>query len=176
MAKINRESFTLIELLVVIAVISLVGAIVLVSLTAAKARARDAHRMIEINQFLKVLTICFAEQGDYPDSDLDPGLDEIWDAHGTGWKYGSSCGPCHGNFENAIRPCTTAEVKDPINEGELAYYYFYFEPDATTYNGVPISDECKGRYALMAHLESSTYEKAICFDEPDKYEYWMVLY
>lgn len=171
----NQRSFTLIELLVVVAVIGLLATIVLVSLTSAKARARDAHRMIEINQFFKVLTICYSDQGNYPDSDSEP-IPQIWDAYGTGWKYGFSCGPCAGNFENAIKQCTTAEIKDPINEGELAYYYFYFEPDATTYNGVPINDECKGHYALMAHLEGPRHENAICFDEPDQYEYWVVLF
>lgn len=146
------------------------------NLKPSRARARDAHRMIEIDQFYKILELCYADTGNYPDSELDPELSQIWDIYGTGWRYGFSCGPCHGNFENTLKTCTTAEIKDPINKGDLAYYYFYFEPDATTYHGVPINDVCKGHYALMAHLELPEYENTpMCFDEFNQYEFWRIL-
>jgi prepilin-type N-terminal cleavage/methylation domain-containing protein len=165
----DQRSFTLIELLVVIAIIGLLSSIVLVALTPARAKARDGRRMTEINQFYKLLEVCYSETGGYPSSD------DIWDSSGLGWKYGFSCGPCYGNFDNAIKQCTDAKLKDPINVDPLAYYYFYFEPTATTYNGVSINDICKGHYALMTHLESPTYQNGICFDEPNQYEYWAVL-
>lgn len=152
------------------------GSLVLVNLRPSRARARDAHRMIEIDQFYKILELCYADIGNYPDSELDPELPQIWDRSGSGWRYGFSCGPCHGNFESALKQCTTADLKDPINKDPLAYYYFYFEPDATTYQGVPINDVCKGHYALMAHLELPEYENIpACFNELNQYEFWRIL-
>ncbi|MFH1713844.1 MAG: prepilin-type N-terminal cleavage/methylation domain-containing protein [Patescibacteria group bacterium] len=166
--KIDKKGFTLIELLVVVAIIGLLASIVLVSFRNTRAKGRDAQRVTEINQFYKGLEVCFLEEGNYPTG-------SFWDASSLGWQYTFSCGPCYGSFEDTISDCIVTEMKDPINESPLAYYYFYFEPDATTYNGVPINDLCKGHYALMAHLELPTYENAICFDEPEYYEYWAVL-
>lgn len=161
------KGFTLIELLVVVAIIGLLSSVVLVTFRNMRASARDAHRIAEIDQFYKVLEVCYLAKGIYPK--------DVWDVTGTGWEYTFSCGSCYGSFEEALEECTKADLKDPINESPLAYYYFYFEPDATTYNGVQINNVCKGRYALMTHLELSKYEKIICFDEPDYYEYWAVL-
>jgi hypothetical protein len=162
--------------LIVIAIIGLISSLVLVSLGPSRERARDAHRMLEIDQFYKILELCYADTGVYPDSEEDPSLPQIWDKYGSGWRYAYSCGPCHGNFENALRACTPAKIEDPVNKGELAYFYFYFEPGATTYNGVSINDACKGHYALMAHLELPGHENVpACFDEPNKYEFWRIL-
>lgn len=165
----KRKSFTLIELLVVITIIGLLATIVFVAFKSTRAKARDARRAIEIDYFYKTLEICFSERGNYPNDNA------FWDASGSGWKYSFSCGDCYGDFQDVIKQCTTVKIKDPINISPLAYYYFYFEPFATTYNGVPINDICKGRYALMAHLEEPTYENTGCFNEASQYEYWRVL-
>lgn len=165
----KRKSFTLIELMVVITIIGLLATIVFVAFKSTRAKARDARRAIEIDYFYKILEICFSEKGNYPN------VGSIWDASGSGWQYSFSCGPCYGNFQDVIKQCTTAKVKDPINISPLAYYYFYFEPTATFYNGVLINDICKGHYAVMAHLEGPAYENIGCFNEPGQYEYWRVL-
>lgn len=170
----KNRAFTLIELLVVIAIIGILAVIVLVTINSVRSKARDAKRVMEIDRFAKAFEICYGEAGDYLYDDA------FWDDENCGCTSGNcrcsfSCSVCYGNFVEVVEPCTGVAISDPINIEPLAYYYFYFEPTATTYNSVPISDFCKGRYAFMTHLENSLYEKAICFDEADQYEYFVVL-
>ena len=54
--KINK-GFTIIELLVVIAIISMIGSIIFIQLTSARARARDAKRESEIKSLQTALAI-----------------------------------------------------------------------------------------------------------------------
>lgn len=166
--KTKKLGFTLIELLVIIAILGLAVALIAVSLNRYRAKARDAHRVVEINNFYKAFEICYSDKGNYP-------ADGFWDASGSGWKYCFSCGECYGNFEDAISDCVGPKIKDPINTSPWAYYYFYFEPTATTYNGVPINNICKGKFAFMTHLETPKFAKSGCFDEASHYEYWAIL-
>ncbi len=64
----NKSSagFTLIELLVVISIIGLLASVVLVSLTSSRAKARDAKRVGEMNQFSKAMELFFNERFSYP--------------------------------------------------------------------------------------------------------------
>ncbi len=64
----QQKSFTLIELLVVIAIIGLLSSIVLVSLSGARAKARDAKRKQEIRQMMMALELYYADHEEYPAS------------------------------------------------------------------------------------------------------------
>ena len=57
MRKNFTRGFTLIELLVVIAIIGILASIVLVSLTSARAKGRDARRVTELQEMAKAIAL-----------------------------------------------------------------------------------------------------------------------
>jgi prepilin-type N-terminal cleavage/methylation domain-containing protein len=80
----NKKSagFTLIELLVVVAIIGMLVSVVMVSLTNARVRSRDAKRLTDMNQIKAGLDLYFLNGAGYPDPSL--------------WVAGSNL-TCNGN-------------------------------------------------------------------------------
>lgn len=76
----QKRGFTLIELLVVIAIIGMLASIVLVSLSTARGRARDARRVSDLKQMLNAI----AQLGDSVD---------FQGCTGAGAKKASACQP-----------------------------------------------------------------------------------
>lgn len=64
----SMSGFTLIELLVVIAIIALLASVVVVSLSSARARSRDANRVSQIRQIAGAIELYFSDNGTYPPS------------------------------------------------------------------------------------------------------------
>lgn len=64
----RKRSFTLIELLVVITIIGILSSLVLVSLNAAKSKARDARRKSNLATIKNALEMYYLEYGGYPSS------------------------------------------------------------------------------------------------------------
>jgi prepilin-type N-terminal cleavage/methylation domain-containing protein len=64
----NKKGFTLIELLVVIAVIGILASVILVGLSGARARGRDAKRIQDLRQIQNGLELYFSANGSYPAS------------------------------------------------------------------------------------------------------------
>jgi prepilin-type N-terminal cleavage/methylation domain-containing protein len=58
--------FTLIELLVVIAIIGVLSSVVLASLNTARAKARNASRLANANQYMLALEFAYDANGRYP--------------------------------------------------------------------------------------------------------------
>ncbi len=61
----KEKGFTLIELLVVIAIIAILASIVLVSLTAARGRARDARVIAALAQVRPIAEIIYSSDNEY---------------------------------------------------------------------------------------------------------------
>ena len=66
MKQKTSRGFTLIELLVVIAIIGILASIVLVSLSSARTKARDARRISDIKQIALALETYFSDNAQYP--------------------------------------------------------------------------------------------------------------
>ena len=62
----TREGFTLVELLVVISIIGLLSSFAIVSLTAARMKARDALRKGDMAQLRTALVLYYDDNGHYP--------------------------------------------------------------------------------------------------------------
>jgi type II secretion system protein G len=62
----STKGFTLIELLVVIAIIGLLASIIMVSLSGAKAKSRDARRQADIKSIQLALSLYYNDNGMYP--------------------------------------------------------------------------------------------------------------
>lgn len=80
----SSKGFTLIELLVVIAIIGLLASTVFTSLGSARAKARDARRMSDMNEIAKALDLYYAQNGSYP-------VVATWSSYGNSVN-GGACG------------------------------------------------------------------------------------
>jgi len=71
--KTEREhvrGFTLVELLVVIAIISILATLLLLQLGVARAKARDAKRIADVNQVRSALELFFDDNGRYMNTNV----------------------------------------------------------------------------------------------------------
>lgn len=63
----HKKGFTLIELLVVVAIVGLLATVVMVALTSAREKGRDARRMRDIEEIRNAIELYISDYGHAPD-------------------------------------------------------------------------------------------------------------
>ena len=122
--KENSKGFTLVELLVVVAIIGLLSMMVVISVTGAKAKSRDAQRVSEINSIATVLSMYHNDYNQYPIFDGNiTGTDTVSVAlRGTGYINMVPTDPLNQD--------SSACAGAPLN---LTGYYYYYQSDGTDF-------------------------------------------
>jgi prepilin-type N-terminal cleavage/methylation domain-containing protein len=119
----NRNGFTLIELLVVIAIIGLLASIVLVALSSARAKARDAQRIATLQQIQNALELYNSNVGHYPNTN------GTWTAFDptNGYFNNPIVSPNAVNISAALGPyingASLIDPSGPTGSGASGYLY-----------------------------------------------------
>ncbi len=151
----KERGFTLIELLVVIAIIGLLSSVVLASLNNARAKARDARRMSDIQEINKAIQLYILDHGSAPE--VVAGSGPGWMAPATdeneGWL----------ELESELSPYLKNLPTDPSGPSEHndGYQYEYFSPNVLAGGFCTGTTECDrldtSSYTLYAtRLESGS--------------------
>ncbi len=74
----TRRGFTLIELLVVVAIIGILASVILASLNSARAKARDAKKIVELREVSKALALYYDKYGRYPNETPVTTGSDLW--------------------------------------------------------------------------------------------------
>ena len=133
-----KTGFTLIELLVVIAIIGVLASIVLVFLSSARAKSRDAKRVATLQEMQKALELYYADNGKYPT--YASGCIPTWQcwANTTTNNAGAGTGPMLlSNYLDMTK------INDPLQKdngsacgrpaGAGSYLYTYYSDNGQRY-------------------------------------------
>ena len=108
-----KKSFTLIELLVVIAIIGVLAALVIPNLTQARAKARDARRVMDLETLQKALELYYSDHNAYPSGNIGPLGSNSQDGFSLERTLNED-GTCpSGEFCDLIKPYLARLPKDP---------------------------------------------------------------
>lgn len=142
-ARLYKSGFTLIELLVVISIIGVLSTIAMISLSGARAKARDARRLSDMEQIRNALELYKLDHGEYPEENSSGGDWEISHEDGGAFIEALKAG---GYFPNGT-------PLDPVNSnGKYFYYYVY----PAGYSGCPAAS---GDYYVLGIADMEAGEK-----------------
>ena len=135
------RGFTLIELLVVVSIISVLASVILVALSSARAAARDARRMSDMEQIYTALVSFYNDHGCLPTPGLT-GCITGENSDSQGWDYSSQGNPLFLPFLQTSGYLSLVPV-DPINNmtgdgspvGTYSYRYYCY--NASGWQGGP---------------------------------------
>ncbi len=154
-SKHKQKAFTLIELLVVIGVISLLSLLVVTNLKQARAKARDAKRLADINTLIKAIKIYYIDHGAYPG-----------EGDGSGAEISPKCNSdlkndlLNGNYLSKI-PEDPAENSNCFTNGGA-------QNDDTFFYGWDSGHCCEGSYCISINkLETQEAINALASKYPD---------
>ena len=136
-----KAGFTLVELLVVIAIIGILSTVAVVNLNHARAKARDAKRISDINQITIALKVYYENHGQYPsntDSDCAG-----WDADGD-----------ESFMQDLVDDGMFGSVpSDPLTSGDcIGFRYKYHRYNAGQYG----CDVSRGPYFVLVFANMET--------------------
>jgi len=147
----NKKGFTLIELLVVIAIIGLLSTLAVVSLSAARTRARDVKRLADLRNFQSALELYASDKGTYPKYAIEELIND-------------GAGGCLDGAETADKAfkesgCTTVLMSlkpDAVDADKYAYKY-QSDTDGTKYK---VWVKTEGKAGVCAKPEGITEDVA----------------
>ena len=144
--KGSGRGFILAELLVTIAIISIIAAIVMVSLTGQQKKARDSKRKSDLSDIRNALQLYYNDNGYYPDSNT---------------------GSAYNKLSTATQPWIGGLTSDYIKEvpkdskNDSSYNYIYDTPAGHL------------TYKIAANLEndSDPQRSGNCYSPTTDYDY-----
>ncbi len=126
----NRKGFTLIEMLVVVAIIGLLSSVVVVGLSGARQKARDAKRLADIQQVMNSAEVQFTNAG-YPATIVLPTAPQSGETYYySGGPTSSAAMACMETSENGAAVAIPAQcaglpgvsVTPPCQAGRPYYF------------------------------------------------------
>ena len=161
----RNAGFTLIELLVVIAIIGVLSSVVLSSLSAARAKGRDATRLEEVEQLRNALTLYANDHGgNYPSvgNPICIGVGDsgtcwsgyLWNGGGNGFN-GSTA------FIQALTPYMSSLPADPSPTRTVGDRYI-FAPGSESWHCTNPTPPMNGPFIVWEPENNSPNSDSYC--------------
>lgn len=123
----KHNGFTLVELLVVIAIIGLLSTVAVVSMTAARIKARDTKRATTLKQIMTALELYNDNVGHYPITTTYACFDC------TSYVSSAVVTPASTNLTTALAPYLPQAPVDPSGWGSTDQGYLYMSLDGINF-------------------------------------------